>query len=299
MDAEFQGNVQEHFGLIDARNLPIPNLDRDFQGKIKDAFQRAIALRRQSSLCLNDAESRLAAGLGFGNWSPPEPLAYSTSATAVRSAGRLDAEYFAPRIRELLVRLGSRRLALGDVAPARRERFDPTLLHDFDYIEIGDLSDGIASSTKLACADAPSRAAWHVRPGDVITSTVRPIRRLSALIEDSQDGFVCSSGFAVLQPERVRSEVLLTYLRLPVFCELMDLHTSASMYPAISEKDLLSLPFTPPDGRTEAAICDAVASARDARRSAARLLDAAKEAVEIAIEEDESTALRFLHEVEG
>jgi hypothetical protein len=114
------------------------------------------------------------------------------------------------------------------------------------------------------------------------------------LIEDSQDGFVCSSGFVVLRPKSVPPEVLVTYLRLPVFCELMDLHTSASMYPAISEKDLLGLPFAPPGDPAETAICDAVARARDARRHATELLETAKRAVEIAIEQGEQAALRFL-----
>ena len=41
-------------------------------------------------------------------------------------------------------------------------------------------------------------------------------------------------------------EVLLTYLRLPVFCELINLHTTASMYPAIAATDLLALPFALP-----------------------------------------------------
>lgn len=191
-------------------------------------------------------------------------------------------------------------MALSDVASSRRERFDPTKSGDFDYIEISDLArDGTAQSTRLACVDAPTRATWHVHAGDVITSTVRPIRRLSALIEDNQDGFVCSSGFVVLRPESVRSEVLLTYLRLPVFCELMDLHTSASMYPAISEKDLLNLPFAPPDEVAERTIREAVGKSRAARRRATVLLDTAKRAVEIAIDENELAALRFLEEADS
>jgi hypothetical protein len=236
----------------------------------------------------------------LAGWSPPEPISYSSSATLVRSAGRLDAEYFAPRIRELIQLLGHRGLVIGDVAPSRREKFNPSLPGDFDYIEISDLAgDGTASSTRISRADAPSRATWHVRPGDVITSTVRPIRRLSALIEDTQDSFVCSSGFVVLRSERVRPEVLLTYLRLPVFCELMNLHTSASMYPAISERDLLGLPFAPPDDASEAAICDAITRARAARHRGAYLLDASKRAVEAAIEQGETAALRLLDEREG
>ncbi len=56
-----------------------------------------------------------------------------------------------------------------------------------------------------------------------------PIRRLSAIISPEQNGHVCSSGFVVLNPKRIAPEVLLTYLRLTIICELMDLHTSASL----------------------------------------------------------------------
>ena len=38
----------------------------------------------------------------------------------------------------------------------------------------------------------------------------------------------------VLTPEEIEPELLLVYLRLPLVCELLDLHTTASMYPAIS-----------------------------------------------------------------
>ncbi len=89
--------------------------------------------------------------------------------------------------------------------------------------------------------EAPSRAQWIVKPNDVITSTVRPTRRLSALIKPEQDNYICSSGFAVLKPTKVEPEVLLVYFRSPIVCKILDLHTTASMYPAISTEDLLSI----------------------------------------------------------
>jgi len=128
---------------------------------------------------------------------------------------------------------------IGDVVSLARRKFIPKAGVPFNYIEIGGLtSEGEAYSESLDGADAPSRAQWIVHPQDVITSTVRPIRRLSALIEPSKAGYVCSSGFAVLRPTNIEPEVLLTYLRLPIICELLDLHTTASMYPAISEERL-------------------------------------------------------------
>ena len=77
----------------------------------------------------------------------------------------------------------------------------------------------------------------------------------------------------------------------------MDLHTSASLYPAISERDLLSLPIPRIDEKTQATICSAVLSARRARDQAAELLESAKRAVEIAIEDSEAAALKYLKAV--
>jgi type I restriction enzyme S subunit len=71
------------------------------------------------------------------------------------------------------------------------------------------------------------------------------------------------------------------------------------MYPAISETDLLGLPFAPPDKRTADAVRDAVVRSRSAIARAGALLDAAKRAVEIAIEQDEAAALRFLDTAEA
>ena len=184
-----------------------------------------------------------------------------------------------------------------DVAPPRYEKFSPLGSGEFNYIEISDVgSDGTATSSRVARSEAPSRATWHVHAGDVLTSTVRPVRRLSALVTPEQNGFVCSSGFVVLNPEEVASEVLLTYLRLPLICELMDLHTSASLYPAISDSDLLALPFPKLEDATSEKIVASVQSSHAARRRAHALLEKAKRAVEIAIEQSEAAALQFLAE---
>ena len=169
------------------------------------------------------------------------------------------------------------------------------LAETFEYIEISGLrSDGTATSEPTPTDEAPSRASQLVRKSDIITSTVRPIRQLSAIIAPEQDEHVCSSGFVVLNPQFIAPEVLLTYLRLPVICELMDLHTSASLYPAISERDLLKLPIPRIADKTAQPIITQVRQAHAARQQAQALLAKAKRAVELAIEEGEKAALIFL-----
>lgn len=91
----------------------------------------------------------------------------------------------------------------------------------------------------------------------------------------------------MLQPKHISGEVLLSYLRLPLICKLMDLYTSASMYPAISESDLLNLPIPRFSMTTEKAVEQSLQSARQAKHRA----------VEIAIEQSEAEALAYLDNI--
>ena len=94
--------------------------------------------------------------------------------------------------------------------------------------------------------------------------------------------------------EALAAEALLVYLRLPAICELMDLHCSASLYPAISEKDLLGLSIPNIPTTVQANIARLVQQSFTLKAASERLLEAAKRAVEIAIEQDEAAGMAYL-----
>jgi len=290
-----RGAVQTGLLLEDMDQVPVPRFSKLFEGSIASVVTTAYEALNAGVKSICDAELSLLRALGLDGWEAPDPLTYILTSRDAFTAGRLDAEFFTPRVRDMLTRLGRDGLTIHDVAPARKERFTPADSGNFRYIEIGGLgADGTAQAECLPQREAPCRATQYVRAGDVITSTVRPIRRLSAAIDDSQDGYVCSSGFVVLQPRAISSDVLLTYLRLPPVCALMNLHTSASLYPAISEADLLALPVPNIPAATQQAIEKSALAARHAKRRATQLLAAAKRAVEIAVEDSEAAALTYL-----
>jgi type I restriction enzyme, S subunit len=292
------GRFQTGLILEDMDQLWVSKFSNQFANAVVATVNSAKSLEQQCKEQQEAANHSILSALGLADWTPPEPLAYSAKSRDVFASRRLDAQYHAPRIQQLIDLLSKSGLTIGAVAQARQERFDNCGCVSFNYIEISDVEgSGTVTSSSLQCAEAPSRATWHVRSGDIVTSMVRPIRRLTAQIAPEQDGFVCSSGFVVLQPTRIKPEVLLTFLHTRIVCELMDLHTSASMYPAISEADILALPF-PVIGRSVSnAVCAAVRKSQGARRRARDLLDRAKRAVEIAIEDSEAAALRFLDQV--
>lgn len=293
---ETTGNVQPNLFISKIGKLLLPRFSGNLEKAVTQCVGWAYQLRSQSGQNLDMAEDTLLRSLGLENWQAPEPLSYIRNSRDAFAAGRLDAQYFTPRVRALLDLLGQDGLTISDVAPPRHEKFESGKAgKSFNYIEIGDVrNDGSVESTELATTDAPSRATQYVRGGDVLTSTVRPIRRLSAFVNVLQDGAVCSSGFVVLAPNDLSASTLLTYLRLPLVCELMDLHTSASLYPAISEQDLLALPIPRISEKVQQRVDASVGAAHQAKQRSTYLLNAAKRAVEIAIEQDEKAAMAYL-----
>lgn len=294
-----RGAIQGSLLLEDMDQILVPRFSKDFESGIVEVVRSAQGILDKAKICQNQAEQTLLQALGLEGWEPPEPLTYTRRASEALAAERFDSEYFAPRVAQLLAKLSADGLTIADVAPARHEPFDASkhAAETFAYIEISGLrSDGTATSERTSTDEAPSRASQLVRKGDIITSTVRPIRRLSAIIAPEQHEYVCSSGFVVLDPTAIAPEVLLTYLRLPIVCELMDLHTSASLYPAISERDLLKLPIPKIPDKDAAQIITHIRQAHAARQEAQALLAKAKRAVEVAIEDGKAAGMAQLNQ---
>lgn len=283
---ESTGATRDRIVLENLRRIPVPRIQD--VSSVRKNIARLEKARQLALESMHAAEQLMVAALGVRDVSTSVSLSYSRRFAEMMAAGRLDSEYFSPRYQRVLEVLRRQRQTIRDVANLTERRIQPEVLAKqttFQYIEIGSIrGDGIADSELVEVSEIPSRAQWIVEPGDVITSTVRPIRRLSALITPEQSGYVCSSGFAVLHPKEgangIEPEVLLTFLRLPIICEILDLHTTASMYPAISTARLMEIPIAVPKQSVRDAIVSKVRAALKARTEAADLLEQAKAEVE-------------------
>jgi restriction endonuclease S subunit len=275
---------QQHLLKSKVGQILIPNPPPDIEARLCQLIPQAYKLQESARFAYAEAEALLESALGLDKLDLTPRLFYEQPFSEVQIAKRFDAEYFKPRMQNLITALSRDGLTLADVAKLNKRRFKAEAGVQFQYIEISDVTgNGTTDSSPLSGEEAPSRATWIVKPGDVITSTVRPIRRLSAIITNDQHGYVCSSGFAVLTPDHIDPELLLVFLRLPLVCELLDLHTTASMYPALSIRDLIKIPIALPDDDIQKRIVAKVRESFDARREGRRLLDKAKEMVETAI----------------
>lgn len=171
---------------------------------------------------------------------------------------RLDAEYYKPQYYRILKRLGAL-----NAQPIRQyfqpatEMFVPVPGKKFRYIEIARVSTkyGSVQPVEIDGRNAPSRARYIVHTNDVIVSLVRPERNAVAYIDQDLNGSVCSSGFLVLRAKsRVSPFYLFAYLKARPVVDLLARHVTATMYPAITADDVLSLPIFIPKAQVYNAI---------------------------------------------
>lgn len=179
-------------------------------------------------------------------------------------ADRVDAEFFDPNARAFLKQFDSKSsMRIANMVSSRVDRFKRTRFREIEYLDISsvDAKTGLASPAVIAANQAPSRAAYLVQPGDVLVSTVRPERNVVALVSDgSAAPRIASNGFCVLRPQSIRPEALFAYCKTDAFKQFLSRHATASMYPAVSEKDVLSMPVKRVSQDLEDRVADLISS---------------------------------------
>lgn len=136
-------------------------------------------------------------------------------------------------------------------------RFNPEVLPDdtnpdleFNYIDIGGvtLEDGVRHKEAMRFESAPSRARKPVRAGDVIVSTVRTYLKAVARIDETHDGAVVSTGFAVLRPNAdVDAGYLYRLCQANAFVADVEARSTGVSYPAINPSTLAAIKVPFPD----------------------------------------------------
>jgi type I restriction enzyme S subunit len=113
----------------------------------------------------------------------------------------------------------------------------------FQYIEISDVDPlrCVVRAKSIRGADAPSRARNLVHAGDVLVSTVRPERRTVGVVQEDQEGAVCTTGFAVLRPQGIDSFTLAYLLKTDFVNSQIMRNNVGIAYPAVDEQCLVDI----------------------------------------------------------
>jgi type I restriction enzyme S subunit/type I restriction enzyme M protein len=171
----------------------------------------------------------------------------------IEGSHRIDAEYYKPFYLDLVYRLkniGAK--PLKEIGELKREPFKPSNKSEeyFQYIEISEINlvTGEYLSKNIKEFNAPSRARYKLKKGDLIISTVRPSRNAVSLISENNKSLVCSSGFAAINSSSdIPTEYLFVYFKTDPIKKLLARSVTATMYPAVTYRDILNIPVLIPD----------------------------------------------------
>lgn len=159
---------------------------------------------------------------------------------------RIDSEYWHPAFIQNSLLFSSQQ-KIGDFVDRNIQNIKSSPINrTFEYLEISGISlNGCEYQlTKVEPGSEPDRAHHILQRGDVTVSTVRPNRNAVAFIQ--KDGIVGSSGLAVLRIKKVEPAYLFAFCKTDYFVKCLMRANKASMYPAVSKKDVLETPFFVP-----------------------------------------------------
>jgi hypothetical protein len=307
---EATGNVQLNLFISKIDQLLVPRFSARFEQQIATQVASAYKTRKQADLRLAEAEQMLLHTLGLDNWQPPEPQSYVRSSRDAFSAGRLDAEYFSPATRAILEELSRHGdVALSDICkvatgfPWQSERFMERGTGVGDaFVRIRDCRPGAILACDLDMLESPyaiTQGQPKAKRGDLVVG-MDGLKWFYA--SQLMDACYINQRVAWLSltDTGFPSEYLLTALNSMVGQrQLLSRMTIAHTVGHITLEDLrhVRIPILTTELRVQ--VATRARTAIMERLAAIALLDAAKRAVEVAIEDSEAAALAWLATATG
>lgn len=288
-----KGN-QTNFSPAKFKDIAIPKFGRPFQIAIQKLFGDAYTLRNNANRIYARAKTVLNVAMGISTTHVNEVSVKSLSAS-FKKTGRLDAEYYQPKY-EKYVKVLNTRDTVFSLCKMHDENFEPIGREHYPYIELANVgTEGeIANVETILGNELPTRARRKVKAGQVIISSIEGSLQSCALIQPEYEGALCSTGFYVLSSDFINPETLLVLFKSEPIQALMKQRCSGTILTGITKDEFLSMPFPKIADEAQEQIASMVRQAFSLRRRSEQLLDYAKQAVELAIEQGEDVAVAWL-----
>lgn len=290
---------QSNINAEELKRVEIPILSKEIQGVMRELFKLSFQSVNKSESLYKEAEQILLSELGLLNWKSKHRLSFVKKFSDTSAAGRIDAEYFQPMYEEAAEHIKQYKngyKSLSEVVKIKDKNFQPKDDVAYRYIELANISTNgnINGFTEAQGKELPIRARHKVNTGDVIVSTIEGSLSSIALITKELDNALCSTGFFVVNSDKVNSETLFILLRSPVGQLQLKKGCSGTILTAIGDDEFkrVILPDLPAGIQND--IKKKITDMYDAKALSKRLLDIAKRGVEMAIEKSEKEAIKWI-----
>lgn len=291
-----RGAVQMGYLLEDMNQILIPEFSEDLEQIITKAIESVKLLTDQSNKLYADAENCLLSEIGIDiSTIPNDGVAIKSFSESFGNTGRLDAEYYQKKNYNVINMLNAKG-TVKTLCNIYNKPFTPTGNEYYQYIELANIGksgeiDGVKS---ILGEELPSRARRLVKKGYVIVSSVEGSLESCAIISNSYDNALCSTGFYVIDSDNYNSETLLVLLRSQPIQMLLKRGCSGTILTNITKDEFEDIPLPNVSFHTQEIVKEKVSNAYFLREKSKELLKCAQTAVEMAIEQNETIAIAWL-----
>jgi restriction endonuclease S subunit len=293
------GSVQQHIFLWQLERLIIPLYSNAFQILIERVFKLSLNSQTKALAAYFQVQTLLLSELGLLDWRPKHQLSFIKNYLDTQQAGRFDAEYFQPKYDEIVTAI--KNYAGGwdiaeNVLNIKDSNFSPKHNVEYKYIELANIgiNGEITGFMQAEGQDLPSRARRKVSKDDVIVSSIEGSLSSCALIPDEYDGALCSTGFYIVDSNKINPQTLLVLLKSPIGQEQLKKGCSGTILTAINKDEIRKIVLPIVDSGIQNQIQQKIIESFNLRKQSKHLLECVKKAVEMAIEKDEETAMKWL-----
>jgi restriction endonuclease S subunit len=299
------GNAQAYLNSFQIGSFKIPVLSKQIQDELGLCFKKVEDFVENSYSLYSQAETLLLEELGLKDFKPKYEKTYIAKLSDAFSAHRIDAEYFQPAYEEVIEKLRENNIEL---QPLRKfilsiqKGIEPGSENYRDegkpFIRVSNLSKyGFTDRDQKYLSEElyqQLRETYEPKQGDfLLTKDATP--GIAYVVKEQIEGII-SSGILRLQIND--SEVNKEYLALCVNSIVgkmqveRDCGGSVILHWKPEQVKRLQIPLLPLSIQQE--IASLVQQSHEARKKAKELLEIAKRAVEIAIENSEAEALDYI-----
>jgi len=293
-----RGAIQQGLNLSDLKEIKVFLPSDVFRKSVRSIVVKAFVIIEDAKNLYSQAEQILLSELGLLNWMPEYHLSFVRNFSDTKSADRIDAEYFQPMYDEVVEKVKQYKNGwsrLDDQFSQNRKSFHKINDHNYHYVEISCVrtSDGSIEPLVLSGRDLPANAKIKLQKNDIIISKVRPYRGAISIIQT--DNLVGSSAFTVVQEKgTLFKETLFVLLRTKAYLKYSLKFNTGTSYPTIDDQDILGFPVPLIANAVQVSIKHKIEEAIRTKHQSQSLLDIAKRGVELAIEENEQSAEKWI-----
>jgi len=292
---------QPHLTVEAIYNLTIPLFSRNFQNIFENIYKKIIFIKNESLKYYDFSKDFLLKELNLLDLKPKHKLSFIKNYSDTEEAGRIDAEYFQPKYNEIIDKIKNYKNgfeSLGNIFKLNDKNYNPDDETEYNYIELANVSSNgdIKDITIDKGKNLPTRARRKVNKDDVILSSIEGSLSCISLINESLNNALCSTGFYVLKPDSINSETLFMMMKLNQFQALLKKGCSGTILTSISKDELKKIPIPKVDIKIQNEIKVNIKKSNDCIFKSKALLEIAKKGVEMAIEQDEEKAEKWIKE---